>query len=155
MASADDKDEILSLYRQMLYGPAGWDEHYPSEETIDYDLSRDALFVMKNENGEVVATVSIDLDDAVEQLSCWDKSMGSAGELSRLCVRADMRNLGIARQMMQHAFDVLRDRGYQAVHILVKKGHENALRSYSVFGYKTVGECFLHNTEYFCLERPL
>ena len=48
LATEEDRDEILSLYRAQIgreYCP--WDEEYPSNEAIDWDLSRDALFVMK------------------------------------------------------------------------------------------------------------
>ena len=33
-AVTDDKDEILALYKSVLYGPADWDENYPNEETM-------------------------------------------------------------------------------------------------------------------------
>ena len=60
-----DKEEILALYRTRLYGPADWNEYYPNEETIEFDLSRDALFVMKNDAGELIATISIDEPDCM------------------------------------------------------------------------------------------
>ena len=47
MGTEEDRGVILSLYRAQLgreYCP--WDEEYPSDETIDWDLSRDALFVL-------------------------------------------------------------------------------------------------------------
>lgn len=47
-AKSEDKDEIFSLYKSMLYGPADWNEYYPNEETIEFDLSRNALYVVKN-----------------------------------------------------------------------------------------------------------
>lgn len=87
LASPADKDKILALYRTMLYGPADWNENYPNEETIEFDMSRDALFVMKNDSDEVIAAISIDKDDEVDALSCWDKSLAPSGEFSRICVQ--------------------------------------------------------------------
>ncbi len=49
-----------------------WDEDYPSNETIDYDLSRDTLFVMKDA-GKVIATISIEVDEDVDSLECWNR----------------------------------------------------------------------------------
>ena len=39
-AVQEDKEEILALYRTFLYSAAEWNEYYPNEETIEYDLSR-------------------------------------------------------------------------------------------------------------------
>lgn len=45
-----------------------WSENYPDENTIAFDLNNWDLFVMKNDKKEIVATISIDHDDAVEAL---------------------------------------------------------------------------------------
>ena len=56
-----DTEEILRLYKAQLGQEfCAWDEHYPERQDITYDLSRDALFAMKNEAGEIVAAISID-----------------------------------------------------------------------------------------------
>ena len=154
-ATAADKDEILKLYKTMLFGPADWDDDYPSMETIEYDLERDALFVMVDEDGSIIAAISIDLDEDVEILPCWDKNLEPGAELSRLAVREDKRNRGIARRMMQHVFDVLRDEGKKSVHILVREQNVAAFVSYEKLGYRRVGYCHLHEKEYVCMEVAL
>ena len=155
LASPADRDKILALYKTMLYGPAEWDDDYPNEETIVFDMSRDALFVMKNDNDEVIAAISIDKDDEVDSLSCWDKSLAPSGEFSRICVREDMQNKGIAQQMILHVFDVMRKDGKKGVHILVKTGHEAALALYGKLGLKRVGECYLYGKDFICMEVKL
>lgn len=155
IATIEDKDEILSLYKTMLYGPADWNEYYPNEETIEYDLSRDALFVMKNEIGQIIAVISIDKDEAVDKLPCWNRDIAPGGELSRLCVRKDMQNRGIGKEMMRYAFEVLKKQGKKSVHILVKTGHEVALSAYSSLGFQTVGECNQFGKDFICMEMKL
>lgn len=155
MAQECDTMEILSLYRTQLGGPAEWNEYYPNEDTIAFDLERDALFVMKNELNEIIAAISIDSDEAVDALECWDQSLRPSGEVSRLCVRDDMKNQGIARRMMQHIFDILKKRGYKSVHILVKTGHVIALSSYAHLDFIQVGECRLFDKDFVCLEKVL
>ena len=59
-ADGSDKEEILALYKTMLYGPADWNEYYPNEDTIEFDLPRNALFVMKNDNGHIIAAISVE-----------------------------------------------------------------------------------------------
>ncbi len=153
-AQESQKQEILALYRTMIGGLADWNEYYPSMDNIEFDMARDNLFVMM-EGENIIATISIDEDDEVKILPNWSKELEPAGELSRLCVRRDKQNQGIARVMMEYAFEQLRNRGYRGVHILVRKGHEIALQSYSHLGYQPAGNCILFEKEFLCFERAL
>ena len=155
IATREDKEEILKLYKTMLYGPADWNEYYPNEDTIEFDISRDALFVMKNEDGQLIAAISIDEDEAVDQLPCWNEALLPAGELSRLCVRKDMQCRGIGKEMMKYAFQILKKQGKKSVHLLVKTGHEVALSAYSSLGFKQVGDCVLFDKSFVCMEMSL
>lgn len=155
LASSEDKSGILALYKSMLYGPADWDENYPNEETIAFDLSRDALFVVKNASDEVIAAISIDKDDEVDALPCWDRSLAPSGEFSRVCVRRDMQHQGIAREMILHVFDVMRKDGKKGAHILVRTGHEAAFALYGKLGFRKVGECNMFGKDFICMEVKL
>lgn len=155
IADKNDSEEILKLYKAQIGGAADWNEHYPSEETIEFDLKRNALFVMKNESNEIIAVISIDDDQEVADLNCWNKELEPSAELARLCVREDMRNKGIARLMMEYTFRELKRQGKKGVHILVRPEHKVALQSYSHLDYIKVGECELFDKRFICLERPL
>lgn len=154
-AKREDKEEILSLYRTFLYGPADWNEYYPNEDTIEFDLSRNALFVMKNDNGQIIAAISIDEDEEVDNLPCWNKELFPGAEVSRLCVRKDMQNQSIAKEMMRYVFELLKKEGKKSVHILIRAGHKAALSSYESIGFKTVGECNLFDKDFICMEIKL
>lgn len=154
-AKREDKEEILALYKTMLFGPADWNEYYPNEDTIEFDLSRNALYVMKNSNEQIIAAISIDKDEAVDKLACWSRELMPSAEVSRLCVRKDMQNQGIARQMMQYVFEILKKEGKKGVHILVKTGHKAALASYGAIGFQIVGECNLFDKDFICMEIKL
>ncbi len=153
MAKEEDRDEILALYREQVgqeFCP--WSEEYPSNDTIDYDLSRDALFVMKSE-GRIIATISLDEDEEVNSLTCWDDRLAPEGELSRLAVARDMQNKGLARIMLNYGMEELKRRGCRGIHILVGKHNTKALRSYAVFGFRKVGECHLFGEDFYCFEK--
>ena len=154
-AAEEDRNAILKLYRTRLYGPADWYEYYANEESLGIYLSRDALFVMKNDAGDLIATISIDEDQEVDSLTAWDENIAPAGELARLCVREDMQNQGIAKDMMRYAFDALKEQGKKGVHILVRKGHAGAIACYTALGFQQVGECSLFEKEFICMEREL
>lgn len=66
-----------------------------------------------------------------------------------------MRNAGIARQMMQYTFEILKSQGMRSVHILVRMGHTAALRSYAHLDFVKVGECELFDKQFVCLEKEL
>ena len=68
MATEADREEILALYQTQLgHEFCAWDEDYPSNETIDFDLSRDALFALRSD-GAIKAVISIEEDEDVASL---------------------------------------------------------------------------------------
>ena len=154
-AVKEDTQKLLELYHSMIGGAAGWNEYYPGIETIESDLSRNALLVMENEKGELLASISIDDDESVDSLKCWDETLLPGAELARLCIRKEYQNKKIARMMMAYAINVLRKQGKGSVHILVRKGHEVAMSSYTHLGYEKVGECSLYDMQFVCMERAL
>ena len=155
MATEADRDEILSLYKAQL-GREGcaWSEDYPSNETIDFDLSRDALFVLKV-NGSIKAAISIDEDEAVDSLLCWDENLAPLGELARLAVLPEEQNKGFGRIMLKFGMDELKRRGFHGIHVLVNKNNIKAIRSYAVFGFRVAGECHMYEQDFLCYELPL
>ncbi len=155
MASEKDREEILSLY-QMQKGReyCAWSEDYPSDETIDEDLSRDGLFVLK-EDGIIKAAISIEEDEAVDRLECWSKELQPEGELARLCVHPDEQNRGLGRIMMKFGMEELKRRGYKGIHILVNRENIKAIRCYEVFDYKRAGECHMYDEDFLCFEKEL
>lgn len=155
-ADAADKEKILALYQMQLGREfCAWDDHYPGKKEIDFDLAREALFVMKDEAGEIVASISIDEDEAVKKLTCWRVDLQPGGELARLAVHPDLQNKGIAREMLKYGMQELKKRGYQSVHFLVNKENKKALRSYAVFQFPVVGECEMFGQPFFCYESKL
>ncbi|MCR5118550.1 MAG: peptidoglycan editing factor PgeF [Lachnospiraceae bacterium] len=155
LAKEEDRAEILRLYRLQKgreYCP--WDEDYPSDETVSFDLSRDALFVLKTE-GSIKAAVSIEEDEDVDRLGCWDKELAPGGELARLAVLPEEQNRGLARILLQFGMEELKRRGYRSIHFLVNKHNIKALKSYAVFGFRTVGECHMYEQDFLCYEKEL
>ena len=155
MATEQDRNEILALYKAQIgreYCP--WEEGYPSNETIDFDFSRNALFVMKI-NGSIKAAVSIEEDEAVDCLPCWNKNLAPLGELARVAVLPEEQGKGLGRIMLQFGMDELKRRGFKGIHILVGKYNTKAIRCYAVFGFQMVGECYMYEQEFLCYEREL
>ncbi|MGN0466475.1 MAG: GNAT family N-acetyltransferase [Lachnospiraceae bacterium] len=155
-ATRKDKAEILSLYRSLVGTEfCAWTQNYPSEIEIEGDLSREALFCLKDEKEKIVGVISIDDDEEVEKLPCWSKSLKPAAELSRLGVRVESQNQGIAKQLLQHGMEQLKCQGNKSVHFLVCKKNQKAIRSYDKLNFNIVGECQLFGENWWCYEKAL
>lgn len=155
-AKQDDKEEILALYQSLIGTPyCAWGNGYPGEPEFDYDMKRNALFCMENEDGEIIGTITVDEDPQVEALTCWSKTLQPSAELSRLGVRTDMQNQGIARQLLQHGMEELKKQGKRSVHFLVCKTNKKALRSYEKLHFDVVGESDLFDEDWWCYEKAL
>ena len=89
LARREEAEEILKLYKSLIgMEYCAWTENYPTEQEVEFDLSRDALFCLReisietgsNENQEMqareaseplVGVISIDDDPQVKALPCW------------------------------------------------------------------------------------
>ena len=155
LATENDREEVLAIYKAQLGRPfCPWDDEYPSNGTIDFDLERDSLFVLKSE-GKIIGCFSVEDDEQVDNLECWDRSLFPGGELARLAVLPEMQNRGIAKLLVEYGLAELKRRGFKSIHFLVDKHNVKALKAYSHFGFKTVGETFMYEHEYFCCEKKL
>lgn len=155
-AEKEDREEILALY-QSLVGTefCAWTENYPNEDTIDGDMSRGGLFCLKEDRDGIIGVISIDDDKEVEKLNCWSKALTPSAELSRLGVRVDYQNKGIARKLLQLGMKELKNRGMKGVHFLVCKSNRKAIRSYDKLSCDIVGECELFGEQWWCYEKKL
>ena len=156
-ATEENKEEILKLYKIQLgreFCP--WDDSYPGMKEIEFDLGREALFVMID-GQEINADAGSKEDRIIAAISIdgWSSRLAPGAELSRLAVHPDFQNQKIARQMLVFGMEELARRGYKSVHFLVNKLNVKALRSYAVFGFDTVGECSLFGQPFLCYEKSL
>ncbi|MBR1568383.1 MAG: GNAT family N-acetyltransferase [Lachnospiraceae bacterium] len=156
LATKLDTEEVLKLYRSVVGSEyCAWTDSYPSMETIDYDLQRDALYVMRDESGEIIGAITVDDDPDVNALSCWSKDLQGEPELSRLVVRADHQNQGMACDMIYKLMEILRGKGHSGIRYMVSKRNIKAMRSYSKLHAVQVGEAALFGDEFWCFEKRL
>ena len=75
--------------------------------------------------------------------------------MARLAVRKDYQNQGIAREMIQYAMSVLKERGRKSIHYLVNRDNQKAVRSYAHLHFSQVGSCELYEQPFLCFEQKL
>ncbi len=155
-ATEEDQEEILSLYRSAI-GTEGctWSMEYPNEDILKDDIEHQRIFCMKNQSGEIVGIISIDVDEEVGKLACWTEGLKPAAELARLGVKRQYQNMGIAKLLLEGAMRELVRRGYKGVHFLVSKTNEKAIRAYAGMGFRVSGECNLYGENWWCYEKEL
>ncbi len=155
-ASAQDREELMRLYAlQKGRDYCFWTSDYPALENVDDDLAHDALFVMRNQAGSILAAASIERDEQVNRLPCWSKRLAPAGEIARLAVHPVCQNQGFGRRIVAGVMQVLKDRGYRSVHLLVNSKNIPAIRTYGFFRFDQAGECDMYNQHFLCMEKDL
>ena len=154
-ACEDDREELLALYKSQV-GREGcpWTDEYPSNETIDFDLSRDALYVLKTD-GKIVGAISIEEDEEVNKIPYWNRELEPEAEFARIAVSPDMQGQGIGKILVKFLIDELKQKGFKGIHIIVNRYNPKALRLYDSFDFKNVGECSMYNQDFFCYELDL
>ena len=151
-----DAEELMTLYREAMKETwCTWNDTYPTLELVQSDIARNALFKLENDKGEIIAAISLDEDMLVEELRCWSRSARPATELARLVVRADYRNQGLARILLDKTMKEARSLGYRSVHFLVSKTNDRAIRSYAKLKFENVGESELFGEHWWCYEKAL
>ena len=155
LAKEEDREEIRELYRMQIgreFCP--WTEHYPADEEITFDLSRDALYVMR-EQGRIIGAISLEEDPKVDALDCWTKELLPGGELARLAVHPEYQDRGLARKLLQFGMERWKEKDMKSIHFLVNRLNEKAIRSYAVFGFRIVGTCEMYEQPFLCYEKEL
>jgi len=154
-ATSEDKEQILELYHMQIgreFCP--WNEFYPGQEEIDFDLSTDSLFVMK-EDGKIIGAISIDYDKDVAELPIWTPDLQPGGEIARVAVNPEYQKQGIARLLIRHSMKAMVQRGMKSIHLLVNKHNVPALKSYDSFGFNVLGDVYMYDQPFWCYEKEL
>lgn len=155
-ASARDREELVRLYTlQKGREYCSWTEDYPAPENVDEDLAHDALFVIRDQTGCILAAVSIERDEEVDRLPCWSARLAPAGEIARLAVHPLWQHRGLGRRIVAGVMQVLKDRGYRSIHLLVNSKNIPAIRTYGFFHFDQAGECDMYYQHFLCMEKDL
>lgn len=155
-ASGQDQDELMRLYTlQKGRRYCFWTADYPAPENVEDDLAHDALFVMRDQTGRILAAVSIERDEQADRLSCWNASLAPVAEIARLAVHPSFQKRGMARKILAGVMQILKDRGYRGIHLLVNSKNLPAIRTYDWFRFDRAGECDMYNQHFLCMEKDL
>lgn len=156
--AADVEAVLANIGAARANSSADWDEDYPTREHIAEDVENGALYVLRAEDGAVVASVAAyDDDDEFEEESAiagWTKAAHSVS-LFRLCVSAGLQGQGIGFILMNHVLDRARARGCQTARLLASEQNGAANRLYHKLDFRSLGRVWLFDWWFIAYEKTL
>ena len=114
----DDRDEITSLWRQTFPG----EPHNEPNAVIDAKLAVDRLLFVARDEDKIIGTAMAGYD-------------GHRGWLYSVAVDPDRQRLGIGRQLVDHAVDVLKTKGCVKINLQVRASNAGVVAFYEALGF--------------------
>ena len=137
-ARAADAPAVLTLYQSLIGTPGcTWSGDYPTGEFVRNDIRAGALYVLKDEQGALIAAASAggerELDDLV-----WTPQ--NPCELARVGVALPLQHQGIASYLLKQVMEAVKQRGFDGIILLVSIHHAAAIALYEKHGFTRCGE---------------
>lgn len=145
--------EIYSDIRKNTY--TLWDDNYPSEELILWDIERNGLWGMFDDQRLIAITFIGERCEDDEEDFTWKDTFKKRGTFARIGVAPEYQNKGIGTQLVKFALDELRGQGFDGVRILVGVNNTNAIKLYLKFGFINCGKTERYDHEYYLFEQRL
>jgi ribosomal protein S18 acetylase RimI-like enzyme len=148
--------ELVDRCRRALdaQGIHQWDDVYPTRETIAADVSRGALYVLEDDDGRVVAGVTLDDRQSPEYASLAWSGGEPALVVHRLCVDPRSQGRGYAHRLMEFAESHAARSGYASVRLDAYTANQRSVELYRRRGYREVGQVYFprRSMPFWCFE---
>lgn len=154
--SLKNLNEIISLYNDIKTNSVNfWDNNYPNEEIIRWDIERNGLYGVFISNKLVGISFLGQRCEENEEDFTWKENFTRRGTFSRIGVSPDFQHQGIATQLVEFILAELKNRGFDGVRILVEKNNSNALGLYKKFNFNICGETYRYGHNFLLMEKRL
>ncbi len=135
----EEADTVLKLYRSSCWERPTVCGQKTTRQKKRWNLifpEMSALFCMRDDDGNIIGVISIDDDPNVECLTCSSENHGAVSRsVPGVGVTRNFRAEN-AQKLLVGVMEELKNRGYQAVHLLVAKDNVKALRSYDKLNFR-------------------
>lgn len=154
-AAEENIDELLSIYRSLI-GKDGctWDLDYPSVDDIRRDINQNSLYIVLDHE-EIIAAASAGEEADFKRIDCYSKDIKAPCALSRIAVKTEYQNRGIAKYLIRHIEIEAKKRGFDGIQLLVSKTNPHAKAVYDQMHYVCCGECSMYEIDWYCCEKKL
>jgi len=145
--------EIKNLYNDIKKNTFTlWDDNYPSEELIKWDISRKGLWGVFD--GETLVAISFagERNEDGEESFTWKDNFKRRATFARIGVSPKYQKKGVGYFLVNFILKELKKQGFDGVRILVGINNTNALKLYNKFGFINCGRTKRYGHEYFLFE---
>lgn len=160
LANMEDLPHIMRMFKDAAAdmcsrGIRQWDDIYPAEEHLRYDIENRQMYVLII-GGIIVsaAVINEEQEDGYEKAG-WRFRGEKVAVLHRLCVSTAYQNRGYGKETVLLAEKAMKAAGYTAVRLDAFSQNPFALRLYEGLGYTRAGEVMFRKGRFFLYEKPL
>ena len=131
-----------------------WDEIYPDEATLQRDIEKQHLHVIRV-NGEIAGMVTINDEQPPEYKNVQWKYSGKALVVHRLTIAPSRQRLGLATCLMRFAGEMAERRGYDTIRLDAFTKNPGAIALYERLGYEKAWTVQFRKGPFHCFEKPV
>lgn len=156
LLTKENIEEIKNLYADIKKNTYTlWDDNYPSEELILWDIERKGLWgVFDNKTLIAITFIGERCEDGEENFT-WQDTFKKRGTFARIGVSPKYQNKGIGTYLVDFVLKNLKVQGFDGVRILVGTKNLNAINLYLKFGFINCGKVQRFGHEYYLYELRL
>lgn len=153
LATIADLDHVDALAVRVIEHMATanipqWTLVYPRRQHYAVDVQRNALFVYEQDDQIVGAfTILPEQDPPYETISGWLTAHGESLVIHRAIVDPNLQRSGVASELMNHAFDLARQGGYQSIKIDTHHDNYKMRNFLDKHGFQHIGYLAVINRE--------
>ena len=161
-AKDNDLIEILYLLKVCILdmnkkGLKHWNSAYPEVESIQRDLDRRAIYLLKDRGVcKGMLTLNDSEPEEYNQVNWPDKTSRSL-YLHRMAVHPKWQGVGLAKRLVEFADNYARSNGYHSIRLDVFSPSERARQLYEKQDYHEIGvfNAAYQKVPYVCYEKKL
>lgn len=160
IAELSDLAELLEMFSSAVESMEKnnifqWDEIYPDEATLRYDVLKQQLYVGVAENQLAVAFVLNNECDEAYNNAEWEYKNCSYKVLHRFCVNPIFQNRGLGSLAMRTVEITAKNLGSECIRLDAFVHNPLALRMYEKLNYKIVGYANFRKGKFYLMEKKL
>ncbi len=149
-------EEIKQLYDDIRSNTYTlWDNGYPSEELIKWDIERKGLWGVFDNNSLIAISFAGERCEDGEENFTWKDKFNKKGTFARIGVSPKYQNKGVGTLLVDFILKNLISKGFDGVRILVGTKNNNAIKLYTKFGFVNCGTTERYGHEYYLFELRL
>lgn len=129
-----------------------WDDGYPSEELIKYDIERNGLYGVFENNELIAISYAGERCEDGEEDFTWKENFNRRGTFARIGVSPKHQKKGVATFLLEFILKELKNKGFDGVRILVGVNNKNAIKLYEKFNFVNCGQTERYGHKYYLFE---